>query len=78
MRRLRCIKAAADGAFGPLLVQLNKRSGGLSIQSPGVDLSFGVDLSLIKGDLVDQSASSQLGVGVVISQARWRARVRPV
>jgi hypothetical protein len=72
MRRLRCIKAAADGAFGPLLVQLNKRSGGLSIQSPGVDLS------LIKGDLVDQSASSQLGVGVVISQARWRARVRPV
>ena len=72
MRRLRCIKAAADGALGPLLVQLNKRSGGLSIQSPGVDLS------LIKGDLVDQSASSQLGVGVVISQARWRARVRPV
>ena len=72
MRRLRCIKAAVDGAFGSLLVPLNKRSGGLSIQSPGVNLS------LTKGGLVDQSASSQLGVGVVISQARWRARVRPV
>ena len=72
MRRLRFVKAAADGAFSSLLVPLNKRFGGLSIQSPGVDLS------LAKVGLVDQSASSQLGVGVVISQARWRARVRPV
>ena len=72
MRRLRCVQAAADGAFSSLLVPLNKRVGGLSIQSPGVDLS------LAKVGLVDQSASSQLGVGVVISQARWRARVRPV
>ena len=72
MRRLRCVKAAADGAFSSLLVPLNKRLVGLSIQSPGADLS------LAKVGLVDQSASSQLGVGVVISQARWRARVRPV
>ena len=70
--RLRCVKAAADGAFSSLLVPLNKQSSGLSFRSPGVDLS------LAKVGLVDQSASSQLGVGVVISQARWRARVRPV
>jgi hypothetical protein len=33
---------------------------------------------LAKNGLADQSASSQLGAVVVISQARWRARVRPV
>ena len=64
--------AAADAAFGLLLVPLNKLWGRLSIQSPGVYFL------LEKNGLADQSASSQLGAVVVISQARWRARVRPV
>jgi len=64
--------AAADVTFGLLLVPLNKLWGRVSIQSPGIYLS------LEKNGLADQSASSQLGAVVVISQARWRARVRPV
>jgi hypothetical protein len=64
--------AAADAAVGLLLVPLNKLWGRVSILLPGVYFS------LEKNGLADQSASSQLGAVVVISQARWRARVRPV
>ena len=67
-----CIMSAADAAFGLLLVPLTKLWGRVPIQSPGVYFS------LKKSGLADQSASSQLGAWVVISQARWRARVRPV
>ncbi len=72
MGRLRCSVATTDAAFGLLLVPLSKLWTWFGIRSPGVYFSLGKD------SLVDQSTSSQLGAVVVISQARWRARVRPV
>lgn len=63
---------AADATFGFLLVPLNALWGKVAIESPSV-------YSLLdKNDLTGQSTASQLGALVVMSQARWRARVRPV
>ena len=63
---------AADTTFGFLLVPLNALWGKVAIESPSVYSS------LEKNDLTGQSTASQLGALVVMSQARWRARVRPV
>ena len=63
---------AADAIFGFLLVPLNALWGKVAIESPSVYSS------LEKNDLTGQSTASQLGALVVMSQARWRARVRPV
>ena len=63
---------AADAAFGFLLVPLKGLWGKFAIKSPGVYFSLG------KSGLIDQCATNQLGALVVISQARSRARVRPV
>lgn len=63
---------AADATFGFLLVPLNALWGKVAIESPSVYSS------LEKNDLTGQSTASQLGALVVMSQARWRARVRPV
>ncbi len=63
---------AADTTFGFLLVPLNVLWGKVAIESPSVYSS------LEKNDLTGQSTASQLGALVVMSQARWRARVRPV
>ena len=62
----------ADATFGFLLVPLNALWGKVAIESPSVYSS------LEKNDLTGQSTASQLGALVVMSQARWRARVRPV
>ena len=63
---------AADATFGFLLVPLNALWVKVAIESPSVYSS------LEKNDLTGQSTASQLGALVVMSQARWRARVRPV
>jgi hypothetical protein len=63
---------ASDATFGFLLVPLNALWGKVAIESPSVYSS------LEKNDLTGQSTASQLGALVVMSQARWRARVRPV
>ena len=63
---------ASDATFGFLLVPLNALWGNVAIESPSVYSS------LEKNDLTGQSTASQLGALVVMSQARWRARVRPV
>ena len=63
---------AADATFGFLLVPLNALWVKVANESPSVYSS------LEKTDLTGQSTASQLGALVVMSQARWRARVRPV
>ena len=63
---------AADATFRFLLVPLNALWGKVAIESPSVYSS------LEKNDLIGQSTASQLGALVVMSQARWRARVSPV
>jgi hypothetical protein len=63
---------AADATFRFLLVPLNALWAKVAIKSPSVYSS------LEKNCLSDQSTASQLGALVVMSQARWRARVRPV
>jgi hypothetical protein len=63
---------ASDATFGFLLVPLSALWGKVAIESPSVYSS------LEKNDLTGQSTASQLGALVVMSQARWRARVRPV
>jgi len=72
MNLSKCIVTAADVAFGFLMVPLIALWGKVAIESPSVYSSLG------KNDLTGQSAASQLGALVVKSQARWRARVRPV
>jgi len=63
---------AAGATFGFLLVPLNALWNKVAIKSPSVYSS------LEKNCLSDQSTASQLGALVVMIQARWRARVRPV
>ena len=69
---VKCIMTAADATFGFLLVPLNALWAKVAIKSPSVYSS------LDKNCLSYQSIASQLGALVVMSQARWRARVRPV